>query len=71
LRDEECGSMLRPELLRDGAGSFNPRNDGPLMDGGGSGVEVELVRGDCDGLGRAPVVLALVGVAAGAAMGCV
>jgi len=64
LRDEECGSMLRPEFLRDaGGGSFNPRNDGPLMEGGRSGAEVEVARGGCEGPGREAVVL---GTAAGA-----
>jgi len=49
--------MLEPDSLREaGGGSFNPRNDGPLMDGGGWG-----------GLGRETVGF----TAAGVAMRCV
>lgn len=41
---DESGAMLKPDPLRRdsdgrcGAGSLNPRNDGPLIDVGASGV---------------------------------
>jgi hypothetical protein len=43
--DDVCGSMLRLPRLRGadaGAGSFNPRNDGPLM--WGESIWAESVR---------------------------
>lgn len=39
MEELECGSILKlPRVRRCGERSFSPKNDGPLIDGGGCGV---------------------------------
>lgn len=50
--EDECGSMLKlARVRRCGERSFNPRNDGPLIDGVGCGCGAGVLRGASEACG--------------------